>query len=85
MIRNIKIQNIIDVIEISKFMEPNKCIQFFLMKMFNQMFLMVFQSSTGLEKSRCIIPSGTTQGQDCLKPIILDVKLSVEGQNIGYE
>jgi hypothetical protein len=26
MIRNIKIQNIFDIIEISKYMEPNKCI-----------------------------------------------------------
>ncbi len=25
MIRNIKIHNILDIIEISKFMEPNKC------------------------------------------------------------
>jgi len=29
MIRNIKIHNILDIIEISKFMEPNKCIQIF--------------------------------------------------------
>jgi hypothetical protein len=29
--------------------------------------------------------NGTTQGHDYLKPIILDVKFSVEGQNIGYE
>jgi hypothetical protein len=27
MIKNIKIHNIIDIIEISKSMEPNKCIQ----------------------------------------------------------
>jgi hypothetical protein len=27
MIMNIKIQNILDIIEISKYMEPNKCIQ----------------------------------------------------------
>jgi len=30
MIMNIKIHNIRDIIEISKSMEPNKCIQFFL-------------------------------------------------------
>ncbi len=29
MIRKIKIHNIIDIIEISKYMEPNKCIKFF--------------------------------------------------------
>jgi hypothetical protein len=28
-IKNIKIQNIFDIIEISKSMEPNKCINFF--------------------------------------------------------
>jgi hypothetical protein len=30
------------------------------------MFHMIFQSSMGLEKSRCDIPSGTTQGWACL-------------------
>jgi hypothetical protein len=34
MIRNIKIHNILNIIEISKSMEPNKCIQIFFMKMF---------------------------------------------------
>jgi hypothetical protein len=34
MIRNIKIHNILGIIEISKFMEPNKCIQKKIMKMF---------------------------------------------------
>jgi hypothetical protein len=35
MIRNIKIQKKLDIIEISKSMEPNKCIQkIFFMKMF---------------------------------------------------
>jgi hypothetical protein len=29
MIKNIKIYNILDIIEISKSMEPNKCMQFF--------------------------------------------------------
>jgi hypothetical protein len=32
------------------------------------MFLMIFQSLTGLGKSRCDIPSGTTQGQDYPPP-----------------
>ncbi len=30
MIRNIKIHNILDIIEISKYMEPNKIMQIFL-------------------------------------------------------
>jgi hypothetical protein len=46
---------------------------------------MIFQSSMGPKKSRCDVPSGTTQGYDCPKPINLDVKLSAQGQNIGYE
>jgi hypothetical protein len=29
MIKKMKIHNIFDIIEISKYMEPNKCIQFF--------------------------------------------------------
>jgi len=33
MIRNIKIHTIIDIIEISKSMEPNKCIQKIIMNM----------------------------------------------------
>jgi hypothetical protein len=38
MIRNIKIHNILDIIDVSKSMEPNKCIQIF----FNEMFIWVF-------------------------------------------
>jgi hypothetical protein len=35
MIKNIKIHNILDISEISKYMEPHKCIEFyFFMKMF---------------------------------------------------
>jgi hypothetical protein len=34
MIKNIKIHNILYIIEISKSMEPHKCIQIFHMKMF---------------------------------------------------
>jgi hypothetical protein len=34
MIRNIKIHNILDIIEISKSMKSNKCIQKKIMKMF---------------------------------------------------
>jgi hypothetical protein len=47
MIRNIKIHNIFDIIEILKSMELNKYIQFFFM------FPMIFQSLMGLGKSRC--------------------------------
>jgi hypothetical protein len=65
MIRNIKIHNILDIIEISKSMEPNKCIQkIFFMKMFIKMFLMIFQSLTSSRKSRCDVLNDTTQGQD---------------------
>jgi hypothetical protein len=46
-------------------MEPNKCIKK-IMKMFIQMFLMIFQSLMGLGKSKHDNPSGTTQGHDCL-------------------
>jgi hypothetical protein len=66
MIRKTKIKNIIDIIEISKSMEPNKCIQKKFMKMFISMFPMIFQSSMGPRKSRCDIPNGTTQGWACL-------------------
>jgi hypothetical protein len=31
---------------------------------------MIFQSSMGLGKSKCDIPSGTTQGQGCLKKMV---------------
>jgi hypothetical protein len=62
MIRNIKIHNILDI---SKFMEPNKCIKKNkIVKMFILVFLMIFQNSMGRGKSRCDVPSGTSQGQD---------------------
>jgi len=62
MIRNIKIHNILDSIDISKSMKLNKCIpKEKIMKMFISMFPMI-QSLKGLGKSRCDIPSGTTQG-----------------------
>jgi hypothetical protein len=62
MIGNIKIHNIFDIIEISKSMEPNKCIQ---KKNYENVHLNVSyfsQSSMSLRKSRCDIPSVTTQG-----------------------
>jgi hypothetical protein len=60
MIRNIKIHNIFDIIEISKSMEPNKC------NLKNENVHlnvpMNFQSSMGPRKLRCDILNGTTQG-----------------------
>jgi len=48
-------------------MELNKCVcvcVYIYMKIEIEMFFMIFQSSMGLGKSRCDIPSGITQGQD---------------------
>jgi len=47
MIRNIKIYNILDIIELLKCMEPNKFISKEFMKMFFKVFPMIFQSSMG--------------------------------------
>jgi hypothetical protein len=43
-----------------------------------------FSKLTSPKESRCDVHNGTTQGHDYLKPIILHVKFSVEGKNIGY-
>jgi hypothetical protein len=67
MIKNIKIHNILNIIEISKSMEPNKCIQKKLCENVHlSVFPMICQSSMGPRKSRCHIPSVTTKGHDCL-------------------
>jgi hypothetical protein len=59
MIKNIKIYKILNIIKISKSMKPNKCIhERKIMKIFLRVFFMNFQSS---KKSRCDVPSGTTQ------------------------
>jgi hypothetical protein len=64
MTKNIKTHNILDIIEISKNMEPSKCIsKKQLWKCSFQMFPTIFQSSMGLGKSRCDVPNDTTQGQ----------------------
>jgi hypothetical protein len=48
--------------EISKSMEPNKyTYSNKIMKIFIEVFSIIFQSSMGLGKSRCDFPSGTTQ------------------------
>jgi hypothetical protein len=48
MIRNIKIHNILDIIGISKSMEPNKCTHLKkLWKKIFKCFFMIFQSSMG--------------------------------------
>jgi hypothetical protein len=57
MIRNIKIHNIHDIIEISKIYELNKCTH-----QKNKMFPMIFQSSMGLKNQGVMVPNGTTQG-----------------------
>jgi hypothetical protein len=56
-ITNIKIHNILNIIEVSKSMELNKCTKNF-MKMFIYVFHMIFQRSMGPRKSRCDFPSG---------------------------
>ncbi len=64
---NIKIHNILDIIQISKSIEPNKCIQ--KKKTYENIHLNVsydFSKFDGLKKTRCDVPSGTTQRQDCL-------------------
>jgi hypothetical protein len=63
MIINIKIQNILNIIEIKKSMEPNKCIhQKQIMKIFIEVIPMIFQSSMGLRNKSVMVPCGTTQG-----------------------
>jgi hypothetical protein len=64
MMRNIKINNILDITEISKLMEPNKCINFFNENVYLNV-PMIFQSSMGPRKSRCDVLSGITQGWAC--------------------
>ncbi len=46
-------------------MEPNKCILKKIQKMFILVFFLIFQSSMGQGKSRCDVPSGTTQAWAC--------------------
>jgi len=61
MIRNIKIHNILDIIEISKSIKLNKFIQ----KNNENVHLNVsydFSRFNGSKKSRCDVLSGTTQG-----------------------
>jgi hypothetical protein len=66
MIRNIRIHNILDIIEISKSIKLNKFIQKIIMKNNNEkVHLNVsydFSRFNGSKKSRCDVLSGTTQG-----------------------
>jgi len=65
MIKNIKIHNIINIIEISKSMGSNKCIH---KKNYENIYLNVsydFLKSDGLKKIKCNILNGTTQGWAC--------------------
>jgi len=60
MIRKIKIHNILDIIEISKSMELNKCIN---IKNYENVCLNVscnFSKFNGSKKSRCDVFNGTT-------------------------
>ncbi len=61
MIKNIKIHNIFYIIKISKSIKPNKCTH---LKNYENLYLSVFfnfKSSMSPIKSRCDVPSGTTQ------------------------
>jgi hypothetical protein len=60
---NIKIQNIFDIVRISKSMEANSLKK--LWKKLIKMFLMIFQSLMALGKSRCDVPNGITQRCFC--------------------
>jgi type III secretion system FlhB-like substrate exporter len=57
MIRNIKIHNILDIIEISTSMELNNCIIKKNYENVISIFPMIFQNLTSLKKSRCDIPT----------------------------
>jgi hypothetical protein len=46
-------------------MEPNKCIQKINYENVHLCVFYDFSRSMGSRKSRCDVPSGTTQGQDC--------------------
>jgi hypothetical protein len=66
MIRNIKIHNICNIIEISKSMEPNKCIHNnFLQKCLFKCFINDFSKIDGPKETNCDVPSCTTQGWAC--------------------
>jgi hypothetical protein len=61
MIRNIKIQNILDIIEIQNLWNIINV----LINIYIDMFPMIFQSLMGPRKSRCDVPNGTTQRCFC--------------------
>jgi hypothetical protein len=63
MIRNIKIHNILNIIEVSKSMEPNKFTQKNIYENVPLYVSYVFQILMG--PGRCDILSGTTQGWTC--------------------
>ncbi len=77
MIKNIKIHNILIIIEISKSVEFNNCTHF------EYAFVCVFydlKSSMGLKKSRCDVPSSTTQR--CVCPMLLQTKTNIITWNV---
>jgi hypothetical protein len=66
MIRNIKIHNICNINEITKPMEPNKCIHnFFLQNCLFKCFINDFSKIDGPKETNCDVPSCTTQGWAC--------------------
>jgi hypothetical protein len=69
MIRNNKIHNILDIIGASKSMELDKCIHSKKnWKCSFKCFPWFCQSLLGPKKSKCDVPSGTTQGWACSTP-----------------
>jgi rubrerythrin len=64
-IRNIKIHNTLDITEILKSMKSNKRIWKKNLKIFIQVFSIIFQSLMGPNKWRCDICNGTIQGWVC--------------------
>jgi hypothetical protein len=44
------------------------------------MFLMIFQSSMGPRKSKCVVPNGTTQGWAC-PTLLFTIHLNLQAQH----
>jgi hypothetical protein len=61
MIKDRKIHDILDIIEIPKSMEHNKCTHLKNHELFFKLFFMIFKSSVGPKKSKDDVPSSTTQ------------------------
>jgi hypothetical protein len=57
------------LLKFQKSTKPTKCINKIIMKIFIQMFPMIFQSSMGLGKSRCDVPNNAIQRWACPRAI----------------